>query len=77
MDSQRYLAIKFQEMEEKMQRDRNRNRMNNIEDVETSTETTAMDDIAQTGETDTYQTETPSTVSANRIYLFERKMKRR
>lgn len=53
-------------MEEKMQRDRNRNRQSNNEDGETNTETTVMDDITQTGETDTYQTDTPSTVSSIR-----------
>lgn len=59
-------------MEDKMQRERNRNRVNNNEDGETSTEITAMDDITQTGGTDTYQTEPPptlSTVSFNRYHF--------
>lgn len=64
----RYLAIKFQEMEEKMQHEKNRNRINNNNDEnETDDETTATDSTTEMGGTDTFQTEIPSTVSSEAL----------
>ncbi|XP_055313241.1 uncharacterized protein LOC129574799 isoform X2 [Sitodiplosis mosellana] len=57
----KYLAIKFQEMEEKMQRERNKNRVKNNEDDDDSTDITPTEDTTLTSDTDTLQTETVST----------------
>ncbi|XP_031640677.1 uncharacterized protein LOC116352314 [Contarinia nasturtii] len=54
----KYLAIKYQEMEEKMQHERTRNRVNNNEDIETDIDTTSTEDITLMGETDSMQTTT-------------------
>lgn len=45
-------------MEEKMQHDRTRNRVNNIDDNETDTDITATEDITLTGGTDSMVTTT-------------------
>lgn len=66
-------------MEEKMQRERNRNRVSNNEDGESSTDTTSTEDTTQTGETDTLQTEIISTVSGYShlfdVFIFVKRVK--
>lgn len=44
----RYLAIKFHEMEEKLQHERNRNRINDDDDPESNTETSTMESVPTT-----------------------------
>lgn len=58
----RYLAIKFQEMEDKMQRERNRNREHNESEDETSTDGSTEDTSETTGDEDTHMDDL-STVS--------------
>lgn len=58
----RYLAIKFQEMEEKLQNERNRNRISDEDDPDSNTETSTMDTVPTTQ--DSMQTnDASSTVS--------------
>lgn len=44
----RYLAIKFHEMEEKLQNERNRNRISDEDDPDSNTETSTMDTVPTT-----------------------------
>lgn len=58
----RYLAIKFHEMEEKLQNERNRNRISDEDDPDSNTETSTMDTVPTTQ--DSMQTnDASSTVS--------------
>lgn len=63
-------------MEEKMQRERNRNRVGNNEDKEDSTDTTPTEYTTQTDEIDMQQTEAMSTVSYALIIFIGRLAKR-
>lgn len=58
----RYLAIKFHEMEEKLQNERNRNRISDEDDVDSNTETSTMESIPTTQDS-TQTNDASSTVS--------------
>lgn len=65
----RYLAIKFQEMEDKMRFEKNRNRENN-EEQENSTEDTTTEDSNEETE-ESIPTENPMTVSTWDMFRFK------
>lgn len=73
-NSFRYLAIKFQEMEDKLQSERNRNRVSNEntgdmdendddDQVDTSTQGTTEDILPMTADDGSFDIDEPSTVS--------------